>query len=147
MKITQGLVASISMAGITLPLSRGFILNGSTGTSNGYNTLYRNSVPYQVPTGKKLVVVATRVLASAGEVMYVGYGDTTSITSAAPTNAVTQSLGALNLIYITGSANGAGGENEVMINLEVPAGKYPYMLKGASANQLYASFLCYLVDV
>jgi hypothetical protein len=132
----------VTLAGVTLPLSIALLFNSYGSVSARYTTLRLNGAAYQVPVGKKLILVAVEWSSStaAGALFSGGYGDTSVLDSAsAPTNFVSN--------FFSPGASGAsvGAVAKGFIYAEVPAGKYPVSL--TSSAPAYGQVLGYLVDV
>lgn len=145
MRVIKNEKAMVEFAKVSLPLNKAIILTGNS-TATAYDSLRRNGSFYQVPVGKKLIVVALRAQdfsGAASGVGFIGYGDNTVANSGpAPSNKVDFSLGGLN--HYIGAASGAYGIFESPLYFEVPAGKYLWMYGGASSK---VTVMGYLVDV
>lgn len=141
-----GITPSITMGGVTLPLSMAIILHAANGTTLYYDSLRRNGAHYQVPVGKKLVIVALKgICTSAGQIFTkVGYGNAAvSNTAAAPAGDVPIVMNGVDT-GINSTAAVAGNEVSVPTYFEVPAGKYPY---ARSQNLPVVTMIGYLVSV
>ena len=146
MRVIKNEKSMVEMAGISLPLNKAIILNSYSAADTEYKTLYRNGSAYQVPVGKKLIIVAVSAQASSttSTVAFIGYGDNAVSSTVAPTNNVQMN--------ISGSGNGAllfsgvsTNRQESQTYLEIPASKYPYIKLG-SAIATVMSVLAYLED-
>lgn len=151
MKILKNEKAMISMGGVSLPLAQAIILIGQASASGSYWTMFRNDSAYQVPAGKKLVLVAIQSIcnqsATGVETITIGYGDTVVAGVGAPTNNVELSAhnGGGGAILFS-SANAGVNNGGEAIYFEVPAGKYAWV-RNYTANNVTAKVMGYLVDV
>lgn len=136
-----GQVPTVTIGGVTLPLSQALIFNGSASTASNYDSFKQNGVVYQVPAGKTLVCLAQKV-ASVSTVQfgfYLGSGTApVSNSPSAPAGAVNINFGPYPPI-ITGAAAGAVAEGQMYF--EVGPGRYPYI---QGSNTGTGSVLCYL---
>lgn len=140
MKIHKNQVPMIELAGVSLPLSRAIILNAVTNTGSLYKSLRVANAAYQVPVGKKLIIIAVKVISenSTGGNQSIGYGDAAA-TGSIPTNAVTFDM---KHSYSLDSSNNGGQP----CYYEISAGKYPYAYSSVN-NVSSVTALGYLVDV
>ena len=138
--VFQGFQPTVSLSGVTLPLSRAMILNTRTDATNQFVTLRYKGLPYQVPTGKKLVIVALSLISGSAGSITMGYGDNATITTV-PANAVDFVAGQ----YAWTGVSPGSTLVQYLINFEVPAGKYPFVT-GGSASSHTVSYLAYLSD-
>jgi hypothetical protein len=120
-------VPTITMGGVTLPLSQAIVLTCRGDSAGAYYTCSRNGAAYQVPSGKKLIITAITVMSNNGTASIEQFGYSDNIVSAtSPTNpvnlsGVNQSAGYL---FFGASSTNNGG---VPVYFEVPAGKYVFM--------------------
>jgi hypothetical protein len=145
MRIAQGMVPSVTMAGVSIPLSSAIILASGATTALRYTTLRKAGAVYQVPAGFKLVIYAQRIVntSAVSESAAFGYGDTGVNNSAsAPTNNVGITIGAYSGNFPTSAT--AYNITESVVNIEIAAGKYPYTI---SDGAFYGIYLARLVAV
>ncbi len=101
---------------------------------------------YQVPTGKKLVILALRIeVSSSGtDGCTMGYGDTAVFESAsAPTSAVYALNSGTSDRFLMQTP--ASAVKELAVYFEVPAGKYPFVY--CFTNKVFQQAYAYLEDV
>lgn len=126
----SNVVPSITMSGVVVPISRAVILTGFADTTTQFATLYRNNAAYQVPSGRKLIIVAVRAFSAAANAggVTLGYGDTSVSGTSAPTNSVAFANSGISGSYVTGTSTSAGANLEGMPTyFEVPSLKFPFM--------------------
>lgn len=134
---------TITIAGVTVARKDAIILNGHAGNTTLYRTLYRNNGAYQVPTGKKLLMLAVKSTASEASAnrLIFGYGDNAVLSTTPPTNNVGLTVNGVDFEVCAGSAT----DRESSMYFEVPAGKYPYF-RHTIASDAFPQVLCVLVD-
>lgn len=148
MQLVRGDSDTLSMAGITIKkTSSTFILNSSH-TTNTYNTARSASLHYQVPVGKKLVVLAVQMINLNANAGYVEVGSSTAAVTIGAVPAgytlLTNSGGDNNVGYVAGTAY---SQNEwKLAGVEVAAGLYVTTRHAGSAS-LMVSLLCKLENV
>ena len=127
-----GFLPTITIAGVTLPLSKAVILNAKTNNSTDYVTPNRSNVGYQVPAGKKLIVVGVQIAQSSSSPssISIGYGDNAT-SSTVPTNAVYYLGTGGNMIFnVPGNS---AYRSEFNLYFEVPSGKFLFVNGCATA--------------
>lgn len=105
----------------------------------------KDGVKYQVPVGKKLIIIGVNGAGgSTNNSSYgVGYGDT-SVTSAA--GAPTNPINLAPLPFIAYGLSLASGMRNQDCYIEVPAGKYPCIFNGASGTAMSVHAIALLVN-
>lgn len=146
--LVRGFPASISLGGISIPLTQAILLNGVLLASSKYQTLIKAAVAYQVPTGYKLVILSgfARTDAGAFNSMFIGYGDTAVNDSAgAPTNSVNWGVSGVSVMKVTLPST-IQNQDAPAIFFEVPAGKYVWA-QVVTNTSTTVQLLGYLVKV
>lgn len=118
------IVPNVTVAGVTIPLSRAIILHAKAGATN-YDTFRRNGAFYQVPTGKKLIVVAIRAFndgTAANTCARIGSSTATVANGASPTGYAVLDIGGLDDGFFTNATNYE--VREAAIYAEFTAGQY-----------------------
>lgn len=125
MRISQGFISSITMAGVSLPLSTALVLTARGNAT--YDSFRRNGAIYQVPVGKKLKIYAIRAIsdsATAQAVGRIGQADAgASHTAGAPAGYADVSVGGVNSYLMTTGTTYSPVESQ--LNIEISALKYP----------------------
>lgn len=134
-------VNTMTIAGVTIPRNQAIILRAGIAAGK-FQTLRKNGVNYQVSAGKTLKILAMKGFidsTTASAIANIGYGDTAvDNSSSSPTNAVGIVDGTpAYLGYATVSI-----ALEVPLNIEILAGKYPYMVGSAASVATFITFLC-----
>ncbi len=143
--VIAGFQPSVRVGGVTLPLGRAIILSARTDSTTQFSTLLRNGSAYQVPTGKKLILLGAYGYHSSGTPtgISLGYGDA-STTTTAPAGRVDFMGGASSFLFIF-PANGTLSDG-ITFSWEIPAGKFPFIVSN-SATTVNVILIGHLVDV
>lgn len=131
---------------------------GQVPDSGRCSTLHKNSVAYQVPANKKLVIKAVYNMFSGGSQIVLGYAD-----SPFADNADGADLAAANPVFLGGGSGPTGNVGEIdpetarfeisgvgtasgisIPNFEVPAGKYPFVQCPNNGANSVLVFICEL---
>lgn len=117
------------------------------GGSNSYFSLktYANA-HYQVPVGKKLVIVGFNLLgsitAATMAVLQVGHGSAAPVGTASPAG---DTVSFTQYIQLGAVASAVYQKSDCFC--EIAAGRYPYMKTDVASSSWGVTFYCYLEDV
>jgi hypothetical protein len=138
-------VPMYEIGGVSVPLADAIVLSCFTQAATDYVTMRKSGNQYQVPAGKKLIIVAIEGqnagTSSAGA--NIGYADAAT-TGGAPAG-LQLFAGSSGVAFNVYSAH-SGNKQSRAVYFEIPTGKYPLIYGQTAVNQSW-TILGYLVDL
>jgi hypothetical protein len=122
---TTNPVPFVTLAGVSVPLTKAMILTCGPGTSALYDSLRYKGAAYLVPTGFKLCVVAMKIIANTAAGASALFGSSTASVSnnTIPAGWASQAAGGGNVsVVFTGGT--IGNTAECPVYFEAAAGTY-----------------------
>lgn len=144
MQISNGMVPSVKAGAIDIPYSKAMIFEAALSIA-GYATLMYNNVAYQVPVGKKLILIGLTSTAATAHNLGAGYGDASVAAAGAPAGAV-DAYGNSGPTRWLAVFPGNPVNQWYNFYFQVPATKYPYAYFGG-AVAVTATYIGYLENV
>lgn len=145
MRVVKNEKSMITMANISIPLSRAIILTSSADNAK-YDSMRQNGVAYQIPVGFKLKIHAARFQNYGAASVTPSLGSATASVSNNTIPAGALSIAVGGYVVANGMTSAAAGSSfEVAVGCEIAEGRYGYTLGSVGPHS--SQFLCELVAV